>query len=136
MEQPQTPINAGQRLLTNVVDEVAQFNPQQKLGVIPSDLEVSQGFRDVPFGELAHAVNALSWWIEEQVGKAKNNETVAYMGRNDIVYLIFILACNKTGYKVRIPKVVTSWYTLTVVRNSLCSLQADFPTKPINISWV
>ncbi|KAB8258604.1 hypothetical protein BDV32DRAFT_68400 [Aspergillus pseudonomiae] len=103
MEQPQTPINAGQRLLTNVVDEVAQFNPQQKLGVIPSDLEVSQGFRDVPFGELAHAVNALSWWIEEQVGKAKNNETVAYMGRNDIVYLIFILACNKTGYKPLLP---------------------------------
>ena len=104
MEHPQTPINAGQRLLTNVVDEVAQFNPEKKLGVIPNNLEVSQGFRDVSFADLAHAVNALSWWIEEQIGKAQNKETVAYMGRNDILYLIFILACNKTGYKVRLPK--------------------------------
>ncbi|KAB8226591.1 hypothetical protein BDV33DRAFT_197585 [Aspergillus novoparasiticus] len=103
MEQPQTPVNAGQRLLTNVVDEVAQFNPQKRVGVIPNNLEPSQGFRDVSFGDLARAVNALSWWIEKQIGKAENNETVAYMGRNDILYLIFILACNKTGYKPLLP---------------------------------
>ncbi|GMG10789.1 unnamed protein product [Aspergillus oryzae] len=78
MEQPQTPVNAGQRLLTNVVDEIAQSNPQKRLGVIPSALEASEGFRDVSFGDLAHAVNALSWWIEKQIGKAENNETGIY----------------------------------------------------------
>jgi acyl-CoA synthetase (AMP-forming)/AMP-acid ligase II len=102
MEQSLTLENAGRRLLTAVVDDVAQTNPQQKLSVIPNDLDVSQGFRDVTFRDLAHAVNAFSWWLEKLIGKAEPDETVAYMGRNDILYLIFILACNKTGYKVRI----------------------------------
>ncbi|KAE8375247.1 hypothetical protein BDV26DRAFT_299832 [Aspergillus bertholletiae] len=103
MEQPQIPLNAGERLLTNVVDEVAKYSPQKRVCIIPNGLEVSQGFRDMSFGELAHTVNALSWWIEEQIGKAEKNETVAYMGRNDIFYLIFILACNKTGYTPLLP---------------------------------
>ncbi|KAF7586115.1 hypothetical protein BBP40_009428 [Aspergillus hancockii] len=103
MQQPQTPRNVGRRLLTTVVDEIAHANPRQKLGVIPNGLKVSHGFRGVTFNELAHAVNTFSWWIVNQIGKAEHNETVAYMGRNDILYLIFILACNKTGYKPLLP---------------------------------
>ncbi|KAE8152317.1 hypothetical protein BDV25DRAFT_170593 [Aspergillus avenaceus] len=92
--------NAGRRrLMATVVDELARSDSNHRFGVIPTN----EGFRDLTFGQLASAVDAFARWIEEKIGKAENHETVAYMGRNDILYLVFILACNKTGHKTLLP---------------------------------
>ncbi|KAL4954314.1 NRPS-like enzyme [Aspergillus filifer] len=92
----QTP---GKRLLSNVLDDLAFSHPTQKMGVIPS----SNGFKTVTAKDLSDAVHATAWWIVKHIGKATQQETIAYMGANDIRYIIFVLAAHKTGYKPLLP---------------------------------
>ena len=68
----------------------------------------SRGWREVTFKELAGAVDYMAWWIERVVGPACTQEAgvrartgpLAYMGANDIRYVVFILACMKSGHVV------------------------------------
>ncbi|KAL3461224.1 hypothetical protein BJX64DRAFT_289599 [Aspergillus heterothallicus] len=91
----------GNRLLPAVVDEVAQSTPERIFGVIPSGSTAKDGFRNVTFRDLAEVVNAMAWWIEDNISRTP--ETVAYMGANDIRYYIFIIACAKTGHTPFLP---------------------------------
>ncbi|KAJ9194745.1 hypothetical protein DTO164E3_7166 [Paecilomyces variotii] len=93
----------GRRLFASVLDDLAQKSPDKKACVIPKGAEVSDGFRDLTFKELAHAVNYTSWWIEKKLGRSSNLETLSYMSANDIRYIVFVIACNKTGYKALLP---------------------------------
>ncbi|RDW80997.1 putative NRPS-like enzyme [Aspergillus mulundensis] len=94
----------GKRLLPRLVDEAAHSSPDRLFGIIPKGPAVSDGFRNVTFNDLAHAVDALAWWIDEHVGKAEQGkETIAYMGANDIRYYIFVLSCSKTGHTPFLP---------------------------------
>lgn len=99
MSQPTTG-QPGKRLLVTLLGDIAASCPQQRLGIVPNGLDVREGFHDVTAKELADAVNETSWWIEKRIGKGNGEETVAYMGSNDMRYLLFILASHKTGYKV------------------------------------
>ena len=90
----------GQRLLPVVVDHLAQANPAQRIGLIPTGADVSDGYDTVTVQRLARAVDAFAWWIEKQIGRAQEPKTIAYMASNDVRYLIFLLAAQKTGYKV------------------------------------
>ncbi|PLB54119.1 NRPS-like enzyme [Aspergillus steynii IBT 23096] len=103
MPQFHTPQQAGKRLFVNIVDELASSNPTQPLGIIPNGSDIKDGFRHLTAKELADAVNATAWWIEKEIGKGTGEETVAYMGNNDIRYLLFILACHKTSHKLLLP---------------------------------
>ncbi|KAL4938764.1 hypothetical protein BDV06DRAFT_231536 [Aspergillus oleicola] len=96
---PSTIQTPGKRLLANVVDNLAISNPTQKIGVIPSNND----FRIITTKEIHDAVHATAWWIEKQIGKPQQPETVAYMGTNDIRYIVFVLAAHKTGYKPLLP---------------------------------
>lgn len=92
--------NARGKLFAAVVDDLAQRTPDRKVCTIPKGPNISDGFRDVTVKELAKAVNYTAWWIEKRLGRSANLETLSYMAANDIRYLVFVLACNKTGYKV------------------------------------
>lgn len=92
--------NAGRRLPAAVLDDLAKTAPDQKFALIPNGPEVSDGFREVKIRDLAQAVNYASWWIEKTFGRPSKPETLSYMAANDIRYVIFALASNKTGYKV------------------------------------
>lgn len=91
------------RLLATTIDEQAETKPTQRFAVISQGLDLSNGLRDISIKDLAQAVNFMCWWIESIIGPAHSDspETVAYMGGNDVRYLIFFLACQKTGYQVR-----------------------------------
>jgi hypothetical protein len=91
----------GKRLMVQVIDDLAEQDPERKVCAVPKGSEISDGFFDLTFRELAHAVNYMSWWIVESLGRSPNMETLTYIGSNDIRYLIMVMACNKTGYKVR-----------------------------------
>ncbi|KAL5339881.1 NRPS-like enzyme [Aspergillus crustosus] len=95
--------SVGQRILAALVEEYAQSTPGRLFATIPQGPVVADGFRQVTFRQLADAVNAMAWWIEEHIGKNGNKETVAYMAGNDIRYYIFILACTKTGHTPFLP---------------------------------
>lgn len=43
----------------------------------------------------------MCWFLETECGKAKNFETVAYIGNPDARYHVLAMAAAKTGFKVR-----------------------------------
>lgn len=90
----------GRRLLVTILDETAKVTPDKPIASVPRTPDLTDGWRDISFREIAHAVDELAWWFHETVGASKNSETVIYMGINDIRYMVFILAAIKVGLKV------------------------------------
>ncbi|GLA21562.1 putative NRPS-like protein biosynthetic cluster [Aspergillus niger] len=95
--------DAGRRLLASLVDQISGTNPTRVFAVIPKGASVSDGFCPFTVGELAQAVNYTARWIEDILGRPSRRETLAYMATNDVRYFIFVLACNKTGYRAFLP---------------------------------
>jgi hypothetical protein len=93
----------GERLLPHVVDAHAKFDPERVWASIARSADLSQGFWDVKFREVAQAVNNLAWYIDDQIGPGKDFETIALVGVFDIQYALFLFASIKCGYKVSIP---------------------------------
>ncbi|KAJ5524162.1 NRPS-like enzyme [Penicillium frequentans] len=90
---------SGERLWPTIVDHRARSAPSELVGLIPKSSDVADGYQELTSDGLARAVDACAHWIEKHVGCAKRPETIAYMGSNDVRYLILILACHKTGYE-------------------------------------
>ena len=93
--------------MPQVVDATALLQPE-KIWASFALSGASLAFRDVSFKELAHAVDFVSWWIEDLIGRSTVFETIAYMGINDIRYGIMLLAAIKCGYKVHTQSVKVS----------------------------
>ena len=91
------------RPLTRIVDEIAVTQPEAVWATIPNSGDAKDGCTIVTFAHLATAVNYTSHWIESTIGPCKGRETIAYMGINDIRYVIIILATLKTGYTPLLP---------------------------------
>jgi acyl-CoA synthetase (AMP-forming)/AMP-acid ligase II len=53
-------------------------------------------------------VSYTAWWIDKTIGQGTKSEPLAYMGANDIRYVVFFLACMKTGYVVSNHKYYSS----------------------------
>ncbi|KAI9808850.1 MAG: putative NRPS-like protein biosynthetic cluster [Pycnora praestabilis] len=100
----------GERLLVRTVDSHAKEDPQRIWASIPHLSDLSQGFRDITFGELAQAVDYVAWYIEQNIGHSKENafETITYMGISDIRYAVMVYAAIKCGYKTLLASVRNS----------------------------
>lgn len=88
--------------MPHVIDSLALESPQKVVCIMPRDNDHTNGYIPLNFGQLAHAVNYMSWWIEDTFGSRKGSsmEALVYLGANDIRYLVMVMACNKTGYEV------------------------------------
>ncbi len=92
----------GRRLLHNVVDQVAVSDPGRSLAFIPRSNEPKDGWKPVTYGEVANAVNYVAHEICKAAKDIPKNDvfpTVAYIGPNDIRYLVVMLACIKAHHK-------------------------------------
>ncbi|KAF4201232.1 hypothetical protein CNMCM8927_001880 [Aspergillus lentulus] len=96
-------VEPPRRLLAAVVDSLAIECPTRRFCLIPNGTEVHQGFREVTLKELCRAVNTMSWWMEKHLGSSVKGETIAYLGSNDIRYIILMLASHKTGCTIFFP---------------------------------
>ncbi|KAJ5715826.1 NRPS-like enzyme [Penicillium malachiteum] len=94
---------APKRLLVTLVDKLAKTYPKQRFGLIPNGTEIEDGFREITFLHLSQAVNAASWWILKNMGESKDGGRFAYIGNNDIRYIILMLAAHKTNYTIVLP---------------------------------
>lgn len=92
-----------QRLLATVVDSLALECPTRRFCLIPNGKDVHQGFREVTFRDLCCAVNRMSWWMEKHLASSVKGATIAYLGSNDIRYIILMLASHKTGCTIFFP---------------------------------
>jgi acyl-CoA synthetase (AMP-forming)/AMP-acid ligase II len=95
----------GQRTLFEVIDEAVATKPEQIwLRFFESSDALRQGqLRTVTFADLDTAINALAWWIHDNLGSASDDSTFCYIGPSDIVYYLLAFAANKCGWKVGQP---------------------------------
>ncbi|KZF22836.1 NRPS-like enzyme [Xylona heveae TC161] len=92
-------LDYGRRLVPTIIDERARMGYAKPYASIPRSTDVSLGFRDVSYRELANAINRCAWWLEEKLGRSDGFETLAYIGPTDLRYIILTVATIKTGYK-------------------------------------
>ncbi|KAJ4303248.1 hypothetical protein N0V90_002141 [Kalmusia sp. IMI 367209] len=87
--------------LVKIVDEIARSRPHSVYGYFPrSSSGYKDGFYKLTYRQLANAVNGLAWWMAAQLGKCTASQTLLYVGDNDFMQNIMLLACAKTGYKL------------------------------------
>ncbi|TVY17157.1 Non-canonical non-ribosomal peptide synthetase FUB8 [Lachnellula arida] len=92
------PPNCGRRLLPTLIDEYARSEPDRTFVAIPLSTDLRDGWKDVNYLTYARAINWCSWWIEENLGRGKDFDTISYMGPLDLRYLIILMGAVKTGY--------------------------------------
>ena len=104
MEQiPQSGPQYGRRLMPHVLDAEAHTNPHRTFAAILKSSEISDGFVDITYGQMAHAVNFMAYRLQEFFGASLKYdfETLTYFGLPDLRYNIVFYAAIKCGYKVR-----------------------------------
>ncbi|KAI9739037.1 MAG: putative NRPS-like protein biosynthetic cluster [Cirrosporium novae-zelandiae] len=94
----------GRRLFPHIIDKIARDEPLKIYATIPKQNDISKGWQDVTYGNLASSINWMAWWLEGHLGKPKKfgEETIAFMALSDIRYPIFFYAAMKVGYQVLI----------------------------------
>lgn len=89
----------GERLLANIVDEYATYEPERVFVYQPYSSNLEDGYRPVTFRETSRAVNHLARELLQQSQDASYEKdsfpTVAYIGPSDVRYAIVMLACIK-----------------------------------------
>ncbi|KAF7877139.1 hypothetical protein EAF04_000825 [Stromatinia cepivora] len=108
----------GRRLLPQLVDDNAGSHPTQLMGMIAKSSDLSHGFFEFTYKDIANAVNFMSWWLLEKLrppGEGKN--TIAYMGVTDFRYLVIELSAIKTGYIILLPSIRNSKENFTDLFN-------------------
>jgi acyl-CoA synthetase (AMP-forming)/AMP-acid ligase II len=89
----------GERLLANIVDDYATYEPDRVFVSQPYSSNLEDGYRNVTFRDTSRAVNHLARELIEQTRDATHQKdsfpTVAYIGPSDIRYAIVMLACIK-----------------------------------------
>ncbi|KAK8851308.1 acetyl-CoA synthetase-like protein [Apiospora arundinis] len=90
-------IRFGQRTIPDSIDDLARRHPDRVWARFPTD---SNHVCEISFGCCARAVNTASWWLRNTIGDSSSFETIAYVGPNDIRYIILFCAASKCGYKI------------------------------------
>ncbi|KAF2168708.1 hypothetical protein M409DRAFT_52741 [Zasmidium cellare ATCC 36951] len=102
--KPPTAIHDVDQLLPNIVDGMAAARSHAVYAQIPNSFtSYAAGFRKVTYRHLANAVNGIAWLLSKELGQGKNTETLAYIGPNDIGYVVAILGAAKAGYAILVP---------------------------------
>lgn len=70
----------GRRLLPILLDDLARNAPSRIYASIPTSQSYSTGVTDISMAAFARAVDRCSWWLEEQLGRAVDFPTIAYLG--------------------------------------------------------
>lgn len=103
------------QLLPSLIDRLSEADPQRLYAEVPaSPTTYAEGWREVTYRDLANAINGVAWLLDDKLGRGKNHNTIAYIGPNDLAYIVMILGASKAGYQV----CVTSW----MLRNTSSSL--------------
>lgn len=87
-------------LLPRIIEQNAKDDPNGLFARFPTGASYADGFQDVTKAQFATAIDHTASLIESQYGTGVNFETLAYIGPNDLRYLIVLIAGIKTGYKV------------------------------------
>ncbi|KAK1830460.1 hypothetical protein QBC39DRAFT_434846 [Podospora conica] len=92
----------GRRLIVNIIDERAQTEPDREWMWIPRTTHPKDGWRPISYSQAANAINRVAHKLTSTSGPPRTPTefpTVAFIGPNDIRYLVFALGAVKAGYQ-------------------------------------
>lgn len=109
------PLHYGRRLLPCLLDDEARANPQRIFAALARSNDLSHGFQDVTFEQVAKAVNFVAYSLQTVFGSKPDHdfETLTYIGLPDLRYSIVFCAAVKCGYKA----ILTSPWCFLLVTN-------------------
>lgn len=95
----------GHRVMTDIIDNNAKHNPTRPWIYVPGSTNPKDGWKPITFADGANAINRVAHKIVEASGPSAYGTwpTIAYIGPNDIRYIIFMFGAIKAGYQVRSP---------------------------------
>lgn len=95
-------MSIGQRLIPQVIDDLAGSYPDDVWAAYPSSMEaLAQGdLTHITWKTLSNSINRLEWWLTDRLGEGGKLDTLCYVGPSDIRYFMFATAACKAGYKV------------------------------------
>lgn len=95
------PSDCGKRLIPNTIDRIAETEPDKVFGAVPvSNTDLEKGFKDVTYRQISRAIHTVAWWLEKEIGRSDDFETLVYAAPNDFRFSIFAVAACKVGYQV------------------------------------
>lgn len=89
----------GTVLVTAIEDKV-QWSPNQTYMRYPARNWEVDGYRTLTYSQYGDSINKVAHWLDEKLGRTKENDTVAYLGPNDLRYAVLWPAVVKTGRKL------------------------------------
>ena len=106
----------GKRLIASLIDSHAINDPGRAWASVPQDdNDLSKGFVDLTYKQLANAINHASWWLEKSLDPAMASfETIAFAGPKDLRYPIIAVAAVKTGRKVAASHCTLTSYSANI----------------------
>ncbi|KAJ5180461.1 hypothetical protein N7492_003671 [Penicillium capsulatum] len=111
------------RTVLRIFDSAAANTPEKLYCVQPISSDISQGWAQITFGDLSNAINRMAYWIKDNVVSSDQPETLAYIGANDVRYVVFSFACMR----LRLPTLLLS--TRNPEQASLHVMNATGSTK-------
>jgi len=87
-------------VLVTAIEEKVQWSPNQTYMRYPMPNWEVDGYRTLTFAQYGDSINKVAHWLDEKLGKATENDTVAYLGPNDLRYAVLWPAMIKTGRKL------------------------------------
>lgn len=98
---PPKSISGAKQLLNHIVDGTAATRPSAVYAEVPKSFDSYEpGYQRITYRALANAINGVAWWLHHKLGPGQDHQTLAYIGPNDLTYVIMILGAVKAGYKV------------------------------------
>jgi hypothetical protein len=109
----------GHRLMATVLDQEALCDPDRTFALVPCGTDLSQGFRNVSFAQVANATNHAAHWLRDIANVPLDGkfETLTYVRVGDLRYNILLYAAIKCSCKVD----PTTDYTLVIALTYDCS---------------
>ncbi|KAK0610810.1 hypothetical protein B0T14DRAFT_593567 [Immersiella caudata] len=93
--------NYGRRLILNIIDERAYETPVREWIAVPRTSNPKDGWKVITYAQVANAINRVAHKLVATSGLPKKGEfpTVAFIGPNDVRYLVFVLGAVRAGYQ-------------------------------------
>ena len=90
----------GHRTLLEAFTELVELRPDRIWARLPYSDDVTQGFYNIPVSAVARAVDSCAHWLLNQSnGTRDDDETLAFIGVNDLRYTMMVYAALKCGKK-------------------------------------
>lgn len=95
-----SPEAEAEKLLVKIIEEKAKWTPDHTFVRFPGEGWETKGYSTITWRQYANGINKVAHWLDEQLGKSENNDTVAYMGPNDVRYAFVWPALNRSYRRV------------------------------------